>query len=109
MSPRYAHFSFSLRLFLCSLLVTVVFFSLCAFFFSCQLVLSSRVVLGLVSHVVSSDKLMETAMGIATKIASLSRPIVVLAKESVNAAYETTLSTGAVSFFAFLYSEITQQ
>jgi enoyl-CoA hydratase len=49
---------------------------------------------GLVSHVVEPASLMPTALKMATKIASLSRPIVILAKESVNAAYNTTLDQG---------------
>jgi len=46
---------------------------------------------GLVAQVVPADKLMDAALETASKIASQSRPIVVLAKESVNAAYNTTL------------------
>lgn len=49
---------------------------------------------GLVSHVVKHDDLLPTAKKIAGKIAKLSRPIVILAKESVNAAYNTTLDQG---------------
>jgi len=45
----------------------------------------------LVAQVVPADKLMDAALETASKIASQSRPIVVLAKESVNAAYNTTL------------------
>jgi len=50
--------------------------------------------LGLVSRVVPAEKLMDEAMGIANQIANLSRPVVVLAKESVNAAFETPLTHG---------------
>jgi len=49
---------------------------------------------GLVSAVVPSDKLMEHALRVAKDIAGLSKPIVQLAKESVNAAFETTLQQG---------------
>jgi len=49
---------------------------------------------GLVSRVVPNDKLMETALAIGEKIASLSRPAVAMAKETVNAAYELNLAEG---------------
>lgn len=49
---------------------------------------------GLVSHVVPHEQLIARAQEIATKIASMSLPIVKLAKESVNAAYNTTLDQG---------------
>ena len=49
---------------------------------------------GLVSRVVPADKLMEEALGVATKIASYSLPVAMMIKESVNRAYETTLSEG---------------
>ena len=49
---------------------------------------------GLVARVVAADKLMEEAMAAAEKIASYSRPIVMMAKETVNRAQETTLSEG---------------
>ncbi len=49
---------------------------------------------GLVSRVVPLDDLIDEAVQTAEKIATLSRPIVMLAKESVNRAYETTLSEG---------------
>jgi len=49
---------------------------------------------GLVSRVVPLDDLMGEVMKTATKIASMSRPITMMAKESVNRAYETTLSEG---------------
>jgi len=49
---------------------------------------------GLVSRVVPKDKLMAEAERIAKKIASMSNPIVCLAKESVNVAFETTLEQG---------------
>jgi len=49
---------------------------------------------GLVSAVVPADKLLDHALTLATQIASLSKPVVLMAKESVNAAFETTLSAG---------------
>mgnify|MGYP001500922433 CR=1 FL=1 len=49
---------------------------------------------GLVSRIVPLDRLLDEAIETADKIANLSRPIVMLAKESVNRAYETTLSEG---------------
>jgi enoyl-CoA hydratase len=49
---------------------------------------------GLVSRVVAADKVMEEALSVAEKIASMSRPAVAMAKEAVNRAFETTLSDG---------------
>jgi enoyl-CoA hydratase len=49
---------------------------------------------GLVSRVVANDKLLEEALKVAETIARLSRPAVLIAKEAVNRAYETTLSEG---------------
>jgi enoyl-CoA hydratase len=49
---------------------------------------------GLVSRLVAPDKLIDEAVAAAAKIASMSRPIVLMIKESVNRAYETTLSEG---------------
>jgi len=49
---------------------------------------------GLVSRVVPKDQLIAEAERIAKKIASFSSPVVCLAKETVNAAYETTLEQG---------------
>ena len=49
---------------------------------------------GLVTRVVPADQLMEEAMKSASKIASLSRPAVMMAKEAINRAYETTLAEG---------------
>jgi enoyl-CoA hydratase len=49
---------------------------------------------GLVSRIVAADKLMDEAIAVAEKIASLSQPAVMAAKEAVNRAYETTLSEG---------------
>ncbi len=49
---------------------------------------------GLVSRVIPADKLVEEAVATAQKIAELSLPIVMMAKESVNRAFETTLNEG---------------
>jgi enoyl-CoA hydratase len=49
---------------------------------------------GLVSRVVPADDLIDEAMKAAGKIATLSRPVAMMAKESVNRAYETTLAEG---------------
>jgi enoyl-CoA hydratase len=49
---------------------------------------------GLVARVVSADKLLDEALGIAAKIASFSLPSVLLAKEAVNRAFETSLAEG---------------
>jgi enoyl-CoA hydratase len=51
---------------------------------------------GLVSRVVPLDKLMEEALAVAAKIAGYSLPVVMMIKESVNRAYETTLSEGVL-------------
>lgn len=49
---------------------------------------------GLVSRVVPAADLVEEAVKAATTIAKLSQPIVTMAKEAVNRAFETTLSEG---------------
>jgi enoyl-CoA hydratase len=49
---------------------------------------------GLVSRIVPLEKLMEEAMAVAEKIASYSLPVVMMIKESVNRAYESTLTEG---------------
>lgn len=49
---------------------------------------------GLVSRIVPATELISEAIATAEKIASLSRPVVMMAKECVNKAYETTLSEG---------------
>ena len=63
---------------------------------------------GLVSRVVPAASLIDEAMAAATKIAGLSPLAVMLNKELVNQAYETTLSAGVMferrlfhSLFAF--------
>ncbi len=49
---------------------------------------------GLVSRVVPLDRLMDEALEAATVIASMSLPSVMMIKEAVNRAYESTLSDG---------------
>jgi enoyl-CoA hydratase len=49
---------------------------------------------GLVSRIVPAAKLLEETMRAAEEIAAMSLPILMMAKESVNQAYETTLSAG---------------
>src|SRR6266516_7708555 len=49
---------------------------------------------GLVSRVVPLDKLMEEALGVAETIASMSLPSVMVAKESINRAFEVSLAEG---------------
>ncbi len=49
---------------------------------------------GLVSRVVPAAELMDEALKVAAKIAGLSRPVVMMAKDAVNRAYETTLAEG---------------
>ena len=49
---------------------------------------------GLVSRVVPLAELMNEAMKVAAKICELSLPVVMMAKEAVNRAFETTLAEG---------------
>ena len=51
---------------------------------------------GLVSRVVPLEKLMDEAMSVAQKIAGYSMPVVMMIKESINRAYESTLSEGVL-------------
>src|SRR5436190_17191441 len=51
---------------------------------------------GLVSRIVPADKLMEEALGVADRIAGYSAPVVMMLKESINRAYESTLSEGVL-------------
>jgi len=51
---------------------------------------------GLVSRVVAADKLLDEALGAATAICSMSLPSVMMAKESVNRAFEGSLSDGVM-------------
>lgn len=49
---------------------------------------------GLVSRIVPADKLMEEALAMAEKIATMSRPVAAMAKSAVNRAFETPLTEG---------------
>jgi enoyl-CoA hydratase len=49
---------------------------------------------GLVSRVVPLAELREEALKVAEKISQMSMPIVMMAKESVNRSYESTLAEG---------------
>ena len=49
---------------------------------------------GLVSRVVPAEELIEEAIKVAEGISKLSMPVTMLAKESVNRAFETTLQEG---------------
>jgi enoyl-CoA hydratase len=51
---------------------------------------------GLVSRVVPLEKLMEEALAVADTIASFSLPVAMMIKESINRAYETSLSEGVL-------------
>ncbi len=61
-------------------------------------------VAGLVSRVVPEDKLIDSAMETATKIASFSKPVVALAKECVNRAFESSLEEGLLFERRIFYS-----
>lgn len=49
---------------------------------------------GLVSRIVPAAELIPEAIKVAEKMASLSLPMIMMAKESINRAYETTLAEG---------------
>ena len=49
---------------------------------------------GLVSRVVAADDLLDEALKAAASVAAMSLPIAMMTKESVNRAYETTLTEG---------------
>jgi enoyl-CoA hydratase len=51
---------------------------------------------GLVSRIVPLEKLMDEALAVAEKIASYSLPVVMMIKESINRAYETSLAEGTL-------------
>ncbi len=51
---------------------------------------------GLVSRIVSLDKLLDEALAVAEKIAGYSLPVVMMIKESINRAYETSLAEGVM-------------
>ena len=67
---------------------------------------------GLVSRVVSTDKLLEEALSTAEIICSMSKPSVLMAKAAVNKAYETTLTEGIANerlMFQSLFSTYDQK
>jgi enoyl-CoA hydratase len=49
---------------------------------------------GLVSRIVPAEKLLDEAVDAAAKIATFSQPVVMMAKEAVNRAFETSLAEG---------------
>jgi enoyl-CoA hydratase len=51
---------------------------------------------GLVSRIVPLEKLLDEALAVADKIANYSAPVVMMIKESINRAYETTLAEGSL-------------
>jgi enoyl-CoA hydratase len=51
---------------------------------------------GLVSRVVPLEKLLDEAFSVAEKIAGYSAPVVMMIKESINRAYETSLAEGVL-------------
>lgn len=51
---------------------------------------------GLVSRVVPAGELLDEALKVGERIANLSRPMVMMAKEAVNRSYETTLAEGVL-------------
>ena len=59
---------------------------------------------GLVSRVVAPEKLMEESLAAAATIAAMSLPVLMMIKESVNRAYETTLSEGVQYERGMFYS-----
>jgi len=59
---------------------------------------------GLVSRVVAPEKLMEETLAAAATIAGMSLPVLMMVKESVNRAYETTLSEGVQYERSMFYS-----
>jgi enoyl-CoA hydratase len=60
--------------------------------------------MGLVSRVVPAGTQVEEAVKLAAKVAAYSRPVVQLAKEAVNKAYETHLQEGIYVERRLLYS-----
>ena len=51
---------------------------------------------GLVSRIVPLEKLLEEALAVGEKIAGYSAPVVMMIKESINRAYETSLAEGVL-------------
>lgn len=59
---------------------------------------------GLVARVVPVDSLLEEALATATVIAGMSKPVAMIAKEAVNAAFETSLAEGVHMERRFIYA-----
>jgi len=60
--------------------------------------------MGLISRIVPEDKLLESALETAARIASFSKPVVALAKEAVNRSYEVSLTEGLLFERRLFYS-----
>lgn len=67
-----------------------------------EMILSGRMIdaveaerIGIVARIVPTEKLQEEALTLATKIASLSQPVIKAAKQAVRTAFETSLSEGS--------------
>jgi enoyl-CoA hydratase len=52
--------------------------------------------LGLISRIISSENFLEKVIEIAQNISEKSLPALIMAKDAINASYETTLSQGIV-------------
>ena len=59
---------------------------------------------GLVARVVAVEDLLEEALATASTIAGMSKPVAMIAKEAVNAAFETTLAQGVHLERRFIYA-----
>ncbi|MFZ4763115.1 MAG: enoyl-CoA hydratase [Alphaproteobacteria bacterium] len=59
---------------------------------------------GLVARIVPVEKLLEEALATATKIAGFSKPALLMVKDAVNAAFETTLTQGIKQERQIFYS-----
>ncbi len=67
-----------------------------------EMILSGRMIdaveaerIGIIARIVPTEKLQEEALTLATKIASLSQPVIKAAKQAVRIAFETPLSEGS--------------
>lgn len=67
-----------------------------------EMILSGRMIdaveaerIGIIARIVPTEKLQEEALTLATKIASLSQPVIKAAKQAVRTAFETSLSEGS--------------
>jgi len=59
---------------------------------------------GLVARVVPVESLLEDALATAATIAAMSKPVTMIAKEAVNAAFETSLAEGVHMERRFIYA-----